>query len=262
MMCFSKLFFQLHTLAVDLVPKSESEEPPKEDPGHYGGLTLSQILGLDLPQSLSSSQPLFHPPPESDQPQHQDLASSSRPTHPHIPPPPMTTPSHHHGLSALGFFSQEGFIAVDCKGQPDKTPGISSQINQYVDIDQKPPLGFEVNRFGEGNPSLMPMPVPSSQPITQSHQSQSGFQPDENYQKLGVTQRSKFDINRHDFLLPELMALPPGPSSAPSTSSDPNSCQPYRVGKKWEPRNPVPGPFSAKIRKVNQNSESRREFGK
>ena len=33
------------------------------------------------------------------------------------------------------------------------------------------------------------------------------------------------------------------------------------VGKKWEPRNPVPGPFSAKIRKVNQNSESRREFG-
>merc|ERR1712212_246878 len=34
------------------------------------------------------------------------------------------------------------------------------------------------------------------------------------------------------------------------------------VGKKWEPRNPVPGPFSAKIRKVNQNSESRREFGK
>ena len=35
-----------------------------------------------------------------------------------------------------------------------------------------------------------------------------------------------------------------------------------RVGKKWEPRNPVPGPFSAKIRKVNQNSESRQEFGK
>ena len=34
------------------------------------------------------------------------------------------------------------------------------------------------------------------------------------------------------------------------------------VGKKWEPRNPVPGPFSAKIRKVNQNSESRLEFGK
>ena len=34
------------------------------------------------------------------------------------------------------------------------------------------------------------------------------------------------------------------------------------VGKKWEPRNPVPGPFSPKIRKVNQNSESRREFGK
>ena len=32
--------------------------------------------------------------------------------------------------------------------------------------------------------------------------------------------------------------------------------------KKWEPRNPVPGPFLAKIRKVNQNSESRREFGK
>ena len=38
-------------------------------------------------------------------------------------------------------------------------------------------------------------------------------------------------------------------------------CSPI-VGKKWEPRNPVPGPFSAKIRKVNQNSESRREFGK
>ena len=35
-----------------------------------------------------------------------------------------------------------------------------------------------------------------------------------------------------------------------------------RVGKKWEPRNPVPGPFSAKIPKVNQSSESRREFGK
>ena len=35
-----------------------------------------------------------------------------------------------------------------------------------------------------------------------------------------------------------------------------------RVGKKWEPMNPVPGPFSAKIRKVNQNPESRREFGK
>ena len=34
------------------------------------------------------------------------------------------------------------------------------------------------------------------------------------------------------------------------------------VGQKWEPRNPVPGPFSAKIRKINQNSESRREFGK
>ena len=32
--------------------------------------------------------------------------------------------------------------------------------------------------------------------------------------------------------------------------------------KKVEPRNPVPGPFSAKIRKVNQNSESRGEFGK
>ena len=29
------------------------------------------------------------------------------------------------------------------------------------------------------------------------------------------------------------------------------------VGKKWEPRNTVPGPFSAKIRKVNQNSECR-----
>ena len=152
MMCFSKLFFQLHTLAVDLVPKSESEEPPREDPGHFGGLTLSQILGLDLPQSLSSSQPLFHPPPESDQPQHQDLASSSRPTHPHIPPPPMTTPSHHDGLSDFGFFSQGGFIAVDCKGQPDKTPGISSQINQYVDIDQKPPLGFEVNGLAKEIP--------------------------------------------------------------------------------------------------------------
>ena len=36
----------------------------------------------------------------------------------------------------------------------------------------------------------------------------------------------------------------------------------FRVGKKWEPRNPVPGPFSAKIWKVNQNSERRREFGK
>ena len=35
-----------------------------------------------------------------------------------------------------------------------------------------------------------------------------------------------------------------------------------RVGKKWEPRNPVPGPFSAKIRKVNQNPERRPEFGK
>merc|ERR1712055_452841 len=34
------------------------------------------------------------------------------------------------------------------------------------------------------------------------------------------------------------------------------------VGKKWEPRNPVPGPFSAKIRKVNQNSESSKKFGK
>ena len=222
MMCFSKLFFQLHKLGVDLVPKSESEEPPREDPGHYGGLTLSQILGLDLPQSLSSSQPLFHSPLESDQPQHQDLASSSCPTHPHIPPV-----TDYEGLRALGFFSQDGFIAVDCKGQPDKTPGISTQINQYVDIDQKPPPGFEVNRFGEENPLLMPIPVPSSQSITQLHQSQSGFQPEENYQKLGVTQRSKFNINRHDFLLPELMALPPGPSSAPSTSSDPNSCQPY-----------------------------------
>ena len=35
-----------------------------------------------------------------------------------------------------------------------------------------------------------------------------------------------------------------------------------RVGKKWEIGNPVPGPFLAKIQKVNQNSESRREFGK
>ena len=35
-----------------------------------------------------------------------------------------------------------------------------------------------------------------------------------------------------------------------------------RVGKKWEPRNPVPGPFSAKIQKVNENSESKREFRK
>ena len=225
MMCFSKLFFQLHTLAVDLEPKSESEEPPREDRGHYGGLTLSQILGLDLPQSMSSCQPLFHPPPESDQPQHQDLPSSSRPTHPLIPP--MRTPSHQEGLSALGFFSHEGFIAVNSKGQPDKTPGISSQSNQYLDIDQKPPLGFKVNRFDEENPSLMPMPVPSSQPIPQSNQSQRGFQPDENYQKLGVTELSKFDINRHSFLHPELMALPPGPSSAPSTSSDLNSCQPY-----------------------------------
>ena len=33
------------------------------------------------------------------------------------------------------------------------------------------------------------------------------------------------------------------------------------VGKKWEPRNPVPGPFSAKIRKLNQNSESSQKFG-
>ena len=31
--------------------------------------------------------------------------------------------------------------------------------------------------------------------------------------------------------------------------------------KCWEPRNPVPSPFSAKIRKVNQNLESGREFG-
>ena len=35
-----------------------------------------------------------------------------------------------------------------------------------------------------------------------------------------------------------------------------------RVGKKWEPRNAVPGPFSVKIWKVIQNSKSRREFGK
>merc|ERR1712055_613373 len=34
------------------------------------------------------------------------------------------------------------------------------------------------------------------------------------------------------------------------------------VGKKWEPRNPVPGPFSAKNRKVNQNSESSQKFEK
>ena len=37
---------------------------------------------------------------------------------------------------------------------------------------------------------------------------------------------------------------------------------PPRVGKKWDPRNPVPSPFLAKIRKVNQDSESRREFWK
>ena len=35
-----------------------------------------------------------------------------------------------------------------------------------------------------------------------------------------------------------------------------------RVGKKWEPRNPVPGPLSAKIPNVNQSSERIREFGK
>ena len=35
---------------------------------------------------------------------------------------------------------------------------------------------------------------------------------------------------------------------------------PSRVGKRWEPRNPVPGPFLAKIRKVNKNWESRQEF--
>ena len=35
-----------------------------------------------------------------------------------------------------------------------------------------------------------------------------------------------------------------------------------RVGKKWEPRNPVPGPFSAKIWKVNENLESEQEFWK
>ena len=27
--------------------------------------------------------------------------------------------------------------------------------------------------------------------------------------------------------------------------------------KKWEPRNPVPGPLSVKIRKVDENSESK-----
>merc|ERR1712001_696729 len=34
------------------------------------------------------------------------------------------------------------------------------------------------------------------------------------------------------------------------------------VGKKWEPRNPVPGPFLTKIRKVDENSESSQKFGK
>ena len=34
------------------------------------------------------------------------------------------------------------------------------------------------------------------------------------------------------------------------------------VGKKWEPRNPVPGPFSAKIRKVDENSESSQKIRK
>ena len=51
---------------------------------------------------------------------------------------------------------------------------------------------------------------------------------------------------------------PQYPQSTPKYKKTP----PSRVGKKWEPRNPVPGPFSAKIRKVNQNSESRQEFGK
>merc|ERR1712032_1640927 len=39
-------------------------------------------------------------------------------------------------------------------------------------------------------------------------------------------------------------------------------CAGIIVGKKWEPRNPVPGPFSAKIRKVDENSESSQKFGK
>ena len=50
--------------------------------------------------------------------------------------------------------------------------------------------------------------------------------------------------------------------SMPTTSQERCGLPPARVGKKWEPRNLVPGPFSAKIRKVNQNSENRREFGK
>ena len=51
-----------------------------------------------------------------------------------------------------------------------------------------------------------------------------------------------------------------------TSTNDINVCpidsQPIIVGKKWEPRNPVPGPFLAKIRKVDENSESSQKIRK
>ena len=64
------------------MPKTEN------NPGDLGSSTLSRILGVDLPKSLSSCQPTFHA-----QPQNQDL------------PMPMHSPvtfSHQEGLSTLG----------------------------------------------------------------------------------------------------------------------------------------------------------------
>ena len=75
-------------LGVDPVLKTESGDPWINNPGDLGSSTLSRILGVDLPQSLSSWQPTFHA-----QPQNQDL------------PMPMHSPvtfSHQEGLSTFG----------------------------------------------------------------------------------------------------------------------------------------------------------------
>ena len=203
---------------MNLVPKPESEEPPSDDPADFGSLTLSRILGLDIPQSRSSSDPQFHAPPEVQAEAHQpqDLP----PTHPHIPPPPPMAPSHQGGLSASRFFPLEGFFPVGRQGQPVRTPGISSQSNHHVDIDQNPSLGFDVNRLDQRSPLLVTIPLPLLPSGPTSSSNQKVFKPDKNHQ-LGATQHTQFDVNRCDLVHPDLMALPPGPSSATSTSSQP-----------------------------------------
>ena len=176
-----------------LVPKLECEQAPEVDFGDFKSVHLSRTPGIGL-------QPLFPPP---DQPQLQDISSL---------PPPMA-PFHQEGLSDLGFFSHEGFVALGCQGQSE---GASSP---HIDL-QDP----RVNRFGGRESLLMQMPFHSTATAV-SQTNERGVQPD-----IASSQRANFDMNIQG------ATCLPGPCSTPSTLPNPNSYQlhndpHFRTGK-------------------------------